>query len=456
MISRLPVRLRLTLPFAFVMAVLLAVTGFVIYERVGSALLTGVDQSLRGQAGEAAQHVARGRSVLDRDAPGGPTVGQLVGTDGRVRETTPSGIPPLVFGPALRDVLAGKTRLRTGTIPGVDGDWRILAAPARAGGAPAAVVVAASLESREQALERLLREFLLGGSLALALATLAGYVLAASAFRPVEAMRRRAASIGASTPGARLPMPPARDELSRLAETLNGMLARLESAVEHERRFVDDASHELRTPLALLRTELELALRHPRSKRELERALRSAAEDADRLGRLAEDLLLVARYDQGRLPLRREPVEADELLGAVAGRFELRAQEAGRALRVDGARGLLLDGDEARLEQALDNLVENAFTYGAGTVSLSAVRDDGRVELHVTDEGAGVPPEFLPRAFDRFSRADEARGGSGGTGLGLAIVDLVARAHGGEARLANRPEGGADAWIIVAAVPSSL
>ena len=145
-------------------------------------------------------------------------------------------------------------------------------------------------------------------------------------------MRRRAASIGASTPGARLPLPRSRDEISRLAETLNEMLARLESAVEHERRFVDDASHELRTPLALLRGELELALRHPRSKEELEQALRSAADDADRLGRLAEDLLLVARYDQGRLPLRSEPVDADALLarspvgsrvapGRPAGRF---------------------------------------------------------------------------------------------------------------------------------------
>ena len=99
-----------------------------------------------------------------------------------------------------------------------------------------------------------------------------------------------------------------------------------------------------------------------------------------------------------------------------------------------------------RLEQALDNLVENAFVYGAGSVVLAAVADDGRVELHVRDEGPGVPEEFLPWAFDRFSRADEARGG-GGTGLGLAIVDLVARAHGGEARLRNRPEGGADAWL---------
>ncbi len=448
MISRLPIRLRLMLPFALGMAVVLAATGFLIYHRVAATLLSSVDQSLRGQADEANRHVGHDRAILDRDAPGSAPVGQLVAADGHVLETTPKGLPPLVSGGELRAVLAGEQSLRTTGIPGLDGEWRVIAvrAPSRS----AAVVVAASLESRDEALDRLLREFLLGGPLALGVATLAGYLLAAGALRPVEAMRRRAASIGAATPGARLPEPRSRDELSRLTETLNEMLARLESAVEHERRFVDDASHELRTPLALLQAELELALRRPRSKQELERALHSAAEEADRLGRLAEDLLLVARYDQGLLPLRREPVDADSLLERVALRFDPLAHTAGRPLRIAHRRGAVVDGDEARLEQALDNLVENALVHGAGTVSLSAVRENGRVELHVTDEGAGMPDQFVPRAFDRFSRADEARG-SGGTGLGLAIVDLIARAHGGEAHLANRPGGGVDAWISIVA-----
>ncbi len=451
MISRLPIRVRLTLPFALGMALVLAATGFFIYQRVGSTLTDSVDQSLREQVAEATQHVAHRRGVLDRDTTGGPAVGQLIGSDGGVRESIPAGLPALVSGAALREVRGGRAVVRTGAIPGVDGNWRILASPAQGG--HSAVVVAASLESREQTLDRLLREFMIGGPLALVIVTLGGYLVAASALRPVEAMRRRAASIGASTPGARLPTPRSRDELSRLAETLNEMLARLQSAVEHERRFVDDASHELRTPLAALRAELELALRHPRTKDELQRALGSAAEDAERLGRLAEDLLLFARYDQDRLPLRRETVAASALFDEVAARFESRAREAGRPFRVEAA-GVLVDGDPARLEQALDNLVENAFVHGAGAVELAAIQRNGRVELHVTDEGAGIPRAFLARAFDRFSRADEGRAGVG-TGLGLAIVDLVARAHDGEARVANRPEGGADAWIILGAVQSN-
>ena len=182
-------------------------------------------------------------------------------------------------------VAAGARHWHSGSIRGLDGEWRTLAVPANVGGHAGVAVIGRSLEQRDEALDRLLNEFLIGGPAALLLAILAGYGVAAAALRPVEAMRRRAAAITASTAGQRLPVPPSRDELARLAETLNDMLTRLEAALEHERRFVDDASHELRTPLALLKTELELALRHPRSRDELEQTLRSAAEDTDRLVR---------------------------------------------------------------------------------------------------------------------------------------------------------------------------
>ena len=225
------------------------------------------------------------------------------------------------------------------------------------------------------------------------------------------------------------------------------MLGRIEAAVEHERRFVADASHELRTPLALLRTEIELALRRRRSAGELERALRSAALETDRLSRLAEDLLLIARSDRGSLPIRREQVRVAELLGTVASRFGATAAESGRRIEVLPSNGLVLDADPARLEQALGNLVGNSLEYGRGTVRLSAESGETVVEIHVTDEGKGFPDGFLERAFERFSRADEARG-RGGSGLGLAIVDVVARAHGGRAGARNTPTG-ADVWLTL-------
>jgi two-component system, OmpR family, sensor kinase len=227
------------------------------------------------------------------------------------------------------------------------------------------------------------------------------------------------------------------------------MLGRLEASFEHERRFVADASHELRTPLALLKAELDLALRRPRSREELQRALASAADETDRLTRLAEDLLLIARADQGRLPIRPERMHAHEALERVRTRFTARADSLGRTLALADDDPELV-ADPGRLEQALGNLVDNALEHGGGAVTLGALERDGFVELYVADNGAGVPPEFVARAFDRFSRPDDGRS-SRGIGLGLSIVELIARAHGGEAGVRNRPSGGTEIWITLPA-----
>jgi two-component system, OmpR family, sensor kinase len=151
---------------------------------------------------------------------------------------------------------------------------------------------------------------------------------------------------------------------------------------------------------------------------------------------------VLARSDQGPLTLRREPIVAERLAAEVAGRFAA----GGRAIEVDVPAGLGLSGDRVRLEQALGDLVANALEHGSGTVRITGAEEDGHIELHVLDEGAGFTPAFLPRAFERFTRADESRSG-GGSGLGLAIVDAIARGHGGSAHAANRPEGGADVWL---------
>jgi two-component system, OmpR family, sensor kinase len=236
------------------------------------------------------------------------------------------------------------------------------------------------------------------------------------------------------------------DEIARLGATLNTMLDRLERSFERERAFVADASHELRTPLAILKTEIELALRDGRTPDELVAALRSAGEETDRLAELAEALLMIARADGGGLALSPAPLRSDELLGGVAARFAGRVRAAGRDLVVDDGPAAQLTGDRRRLEQALGNLTDNALRHGAGTIHLSARPRDGRVELHVRDEGPGFPAPFLAQAFERFTRADAARS-RGGSGLGLSIVRVIAVAHGGEARAANHADGGADVWI---------
>ena len=297
-------------------------------------------------------------------------------------------------------------------------------------------------EERDETLATLLTLLLVVGPIALLLASLAGYWLAGAALRPVEAMRRGAAEISAATSGRRLPLPPAQDEVRRLGVTLNAMLARLDEGLERERRFVADAGHELRTPLATLRAELELALRQPRPSEELVAALRSAAEEVERLVRLAEDLLVLAREGENGPPLRRTRVDVPDLLETVAARF----RRDDRSIEAVAPAGLALDADRARLEQALGNLVDNALRHGRGAVRLRAEAGEGEVVLRVRDDGPGFPSGFADRAFERFSRADEARAG-GGAGLGLAIVAAVARAHGGRVSAA-----GAE---VTLAIPSS-
>ena len=440
--NRLPIRVRLTLAFAAAMALVLAGMGLLVYVRVGDALLASVDQTLRAQAREAVAHARDEHGLVDPDTAAGTTLAQVLDAQGTPSRSTPANLTPLLDPATAARAVRGPVRT-TITIPRHDGQWRVLGVPTADG--RATVAVARSLNQRDETLDHLLSELLIASPLALLLASLAGYGLAAAALRPVEAMRVRAEGVTASGP-AHLPVPLARDEISRLAVTLNDMLARLHAAFEHERRFVADASHELRTPLALLRTELELALRRPRSPQELEAAIRSAAEETERLSGLAEDLLTIARADQGSLPLRRRPTDTSELLIGIAGRYRGRASELQRAVRASAEDAIVVDLDEARVDQALANLVENALLYGAGDVELFVARRNGTVELHVADRGAGFPSSFLERAFDRFSRADGARS-EGGAGLGLSIVGLIAEAHGGTAHVANRPGGGADVWV---------
>ena len=439
--SRLPIRVRLTLGFAVAMAVVLAAVGLFVYERVGSELLGTVDQTLVAQAAEELD-----THKIDADTGGGTTLAQIFGNGGKLLYSQPRGLPPLAGAGALGDALFVKRLYTTARIPGHAGEWRVLLqrTPGRGGYNWPVVAVARSLAPRDESLDHLRRQLIIFLPLALLAACLGGYLLAAGALRPVELLRRRAEAVTPGEPNS-LPVPAARDEVARLATTLNDMLTRLNDAFEHERRFVADASHELRTPLALLRTELDLALRRPRSREELEAALRSAAEETQRLSRLAEDLLLIARADRGTLPVRRERVDVDELLADIRTRFGSRAAALGREVRVEPSR-LHVNADPLRVGQALVNLVDNALTHGRGAVALSEAAADGTVELHVRDSGDGFPDGFAARAFDRFSRADEARG-RGGTGLGLSIVELVAKAHGGSAGLRNLPDGGADVWL---------
>jgi signal transduction histidine kinase len=445
--ARAPLRIKLTLAFTGVMAVLLVGASVTLSLLSAANLDRAIDDGLEARAGDAAALVRAG-AASGRLSDSGEALAQVLDADGRVLDTTPgAGSRPLLTPAELRRAARGGVVTQRGPRGDYRDGIRVLGRPAPTAGGEVVVVVGESLEQRQRAREGLHTLLAIGGPLALLVASLAGYTVAAAALRPVERMRRRAAELTGEAEG-RLPVPPSRDEIARLGDTLNAMLGRLQAVLARERSFVSDASHELRTPLAILRTELELALRGHATRDELEEAVRSAAEETERLNQLADDLLVIARSDQGRLPVRPADIDADSLLTGVAHRFAARARAEQRTLRAEPADGVTLTADRARLEQALANMVDNALRHGAGDVVLSAAGDDGHIELHVRDRGPGFPVDFLPSAFERFSRADEARS-RGGTGLGLAITSAVARAHGGAAHADNLDEGGADVWLEI-------
>jgi two-component system OmpR family sensor kinase len=437
------------------MALVLGATGVFVYLRFGDELDATINSGLRSRASDVAALVREADSGLGEGSRRlvAPTesFAEVLDANGRVSDSSSAvGGRDLLSAAELHRALRAPIFFDRGPLPGLQDHSRLLAVPVDARGLSGrVVVVGTSTAARDDSLGDLLQLLLVGGPVALILASLAAYGVAAAALHPVEAMRARAAEVSTAHPDQRLPVPPTRDEVARLGTTLNEMLERLGEAFEHERAFVADASHELRTPLAILRTELELALAAGRSPDELRSALASAAEETDRLTQLTEDLLTIAQTERGDLPLRLARTDLAETLTGVKRRFSRRAEDAGRSIEA-GPAAFELDADRLRLDQAVGSMVDNALRYGAGQIDVTASLEDGTIEIHVLDRGQGFPEGFLERAFERFSRGSTSNR-DGGSGLGLAIVQTVARAHGGEAHAANRAGGGADVWLTLPA-----
>jgi two-component system, OmpR family, sensor kinase len=398
------------------MLLVLAVAALFVYAR----LKDDVDDRLADELHARAVAVAGAGAAAGAAGDPDESFAQIIGADGRVIDAAGG-----VTGPVRA---TGDVR-----IDGIDGIARVAAFRDGAN----RIVVGESLEDRDEVLADLVAAFAVGGPIAVALASLLGYFLAGRGLKPVEAMRCRAAEVSIDE---RLPLPEARDEIRRLGETLNTMLDRLQRSFERERRFVADAGHELRTPIAVIRAELENAIREG----EDSAALRAALAECDHLAQLAEDLMIVARTADQRLPLHLETIDARELLEGVRARFA----DRGRAIHVAADPDVRFTADRLRLRQALGNLVDNALRHGSGDITLTA--RDGALE--VSDEGAGFSPDIADRAFDRFARGDGARTGPG-TGLGLSIVQAIAEAHGGSASIV--PAGRATVRIALPLSPTS-
>ena len=441
MMRRWPIRIRLTAAFTAVMALVLLAVGTLTVAHTKESLDEAITESLSYRLDNLRSIAVAAEPSL---AGGNPdTAQQIIASDGHVLAATPNLAGQTALSPSELDVarreqlVADHSRLGN-----LEGPVRVAAGPAPGG---RLVVAAQSLADRDAAVADLRNELLTGFPIVLLAAALGAYLLAAAALRPVERMRARAASISATDAHARLPIPPARDEIHHLGTTFNDLLQRLQDALERERQFVSDAGHELRTPLSLLTTELELALRRPRSNPELVAAMRSALDETARLSRLARDLLTVADTST---PAQQPTLDLRIQLVAIGERYR---HSLGDQLDIDCPAGQYIHADPADFDRIIGNLIDNAIQHGATpiTIHVQHVGADG-VEIRVADHGPGFPDGFLPHAFDRFSRADTART-TGGTGLGLAIVDTLTQRNHGAVTAHNRPAGGAEITIRLAA-----
>ena len=451
--SRLPIRVRLTLAYFVSVAVVLAVTFAFIYLRTAGDLSYSIDQGLRARAQDLESTVrtadgalrATSFRLLDPDE----VYAQILRSDGSIVDASRTLRSSPVLSPAELHRALGQTVLLTREpLPGQDGPSRALAAPFTLQGKPSVLVVGATLGDRTDALASLRDQFLIGGPIALLLLSLGGYFMSRAALRPIDAMRRRAEALSADRPGERLPVVAANDEVRHLGETLNAMLERLQDALVRERRLLTDAGHELRTPLALLKTELEVALRENGSPAELHASMRSAIDETDRLSQLADNLLVYTQSGGGASPSLPVDVDVATVVEVIRARFSPVFERAGRSLTVVAPGGQWVRADSLQLEQVLGNMLDNALRHGAGNAQLSVRTDGAHVRIHLRDEGPGFPEQFLPHAFEPFARADEARSRPG-SGLGLAITRRIAESWGGTAQIANHPDGGADVSIAL-------
>jgi signal transduction histidine kinase len=433
---RRSLRARLTAAAAVVVAAGLVGAALLLATWLHGSLIQSLDQTATQRAELVAAAIDRGQLAgsipvsTDSDA----TAIQVVDAAGAVQAASANleGESRLFTFPASADL--GHATVRTVQEAGVGADSSFRAVALRAGSAshPLTVYVAVSTASVDRSLNALDTGLLVGLPLIVTLLTGACWLLVGRALRPVEQLRQQTTAIPATELGRRLAVPPVHDELSRLAVTINDLLARVDAVTRQQRRFVADAAHELRNPLSTLRVELDVAARHhgdPGDER-WHATLSNLIEETDRLSGLVDDLVQLARLDAHPV-LRREPVDLDELVFAEVGRARLRRPVTVDESLVGAAR---VHGDPQALSRAIRNLLDNAGRHAASrvTVRLHTVAGANLAELTVGDDGPGIAAEDRTRIFARFVRLDDARDrDAGGSGLGLAIVHDIVAAHNG-------------------------
>lgn len=460
--KRLKVRWRLTLWYGAVLTAIVVGFGGAVYGLMQRNLIARADFELDEELTELALEVRLARNEQDLREQLRRRFFQHASFDFRIVARDGRDVfrsERLVDAPLPQPALPGKAGAESFATADVSGLGEIRVASRGVAGWENPLVVQSfmPLAPLRQELRALLATLLAVGPLAILGALAGGYLLARRALAPVEQMAATAERITSARLDGRIAVSNPDDELGRLALTLNEMLDRLRRSVERTRRFTADAAHELRTPLSVLQMELEVALRGARSAEQYRGVIEVALKEARRLTQLANQLLLLARHDDGSQPPSRDEVRLDALLEDVAEQTRLAADEKGVALEVGPPEELTVIGDDIALSRLLHNLLDNGikFTPAGGQVCARAKRRGAWAIIVVADTGAGIAPDDLPHVFERFYRADKSRNGqTGGAGLGLPISLAIAEAHGGTIRVESAPGRGARFEALLPLAPS--
>jgi heavy metal sensor kinase len=456
---RLPIRWRLTLWSGVLLVVAMALFSGSLYVFLRQQLYASLDEQLLEQAEHllATVKVEDGRPVLEpttANSADGEYLLRLLDADSRTMDDSGgllAGVP--VERDVVASVLAGETSYSTLLEEG-DETIRIFSVPIRSEEDDAVVgVLQIGLDRDEidEPLAGLLRAVALAGPFTLIFSAVGGYLLAGRVLAPVTTITGLAERIGPRDLDTRLNLDLPNDELGRLAQTFDDMLARMDDAFERQRRFTGDAAHELRTPLSMMRSQVDLALARPRSAAMYQEALQRLDGDVDRMSSLVSTLLTLARADAGQLVLDRAPFDLADTIELVLEQYTPIAAEAGITLQGELETAPLV-ADEDLLVQVLVNLIDNALahTSARGEVTVGCELDDGRIRFWVSDTGEGIAPEHQDRVFDRFYRVDAGRSRErGGTGLGLPICRAIVEALGGIISLASVPDRGTRVDILL-------
>jgi heavy metal sensor kinase len=449
----LSIRAKLTLWYLSLAALVLAAFAVAIYFYLSGGLLNAIDTSLRNQAERFAHAVGHPSETEEPSQPGvlilAPQFVSVVDRDGKIADQIPDAEGHEV--PIIRtdlDRAASEWKPQYDEVSLSPNEHvRIITWPARdEDGETFFVVVGQSLKEVQRAQKQLLILLAISNPVALLLAGIGGFWLANSALSPVDRLTRAAERIGRGNLSERVEEQKSQDEIGRLAATFNRMIGRLEQAFDRERRFTADASHELKTPLAILRGDIEVTLRRERSPEEYQRVLKSSLEEIERVTRLTDDLLTLARSDAGESALAIEPVRLDELAAEASAYISPLAASAGVTLKYDAPQtSIEVEGDPKRLKQLLVNLLDNAIKYtpAGGSARLRLSMIDSFALIEVSDTGRGIPASALPNIFGRFYRQTDPRDSRvTGFGLGLAISKWIVDAHGGSIEVKSEEGAG--------------